>query len=205
MQQSLEVAATRARSWLERMPEWPILPTAGIEAVEDALGRELPAHGEDPAAVVARLADAVEPGLIAMQSPRFFGWVIGGTLPAALGADWLVSAWDQNTAMRSVTPGVVAAEELAGRWILDLLGLPEGASVGFTTGATMAGFAALAAARDAVLERAGVRERGDRGGPRCGIRRGLNGSRSGEDRRSTRPNSGCLGSREADVSTGGGG
>jgi glutamate/tyrosine decarboxylase-like PLP-dependent enzyme len=84
-------------------------------------------------------------------SGRFYGWVMGGTLPAALAADWLVSAWDQNAGMRDSTPGVVAAEEVAATWLLDLLGLPAAAAVGFTTGATMANFTCLAAARHRVL------------------------------------------------------
>ena len=88
---------------------------------------------------------------MAMPSGRFFGWVIGGTLPAALGADWLVSAWDQNGGMRAATPAAAAAEEAAGGWLLELLGLPPTADVGFVTGATMANFTGLAAARYQVL------------------------------------------------------
>jgi glutamate/tyrosine decarboxylase-like PLP-dependent enzyme len=105
--------------------------------------------------VVDRLAAAVEPGLMAIGSPRFFGWVMGGTLPAALAADWLVSAWDQNAGMRAATPGVVAAEETAGAWLVHLLGLPAGSAVGFVTGATTANFTGLAAARHRVLADAG--------------------------------------------------
>jgi glutamate/tyrosine decarboxylase-like PLP-dependent enzyme len=151
----LDAAARIAGAWLEAVPDRAIVPRFGIEAVKDALGRELPDAGTDAAEVVEALADAVEPGLMAMQSSRFFGWVIGGTAPAALAADWLVSAWDQNAALREVTPGVNAAEELAGEWVCELLGLPEGTSAGFTTGATTANLVALAAARHAVLERAG--------------------------------------------------
>jgi glutamate/tyrosine decarboxylase-like PLP-dependent enzyme len=92
---------------------------------------------------------------MAMGSGRFYGWVIGGTLPAALAADWMVSAWDQNTGLRFATPGVVAAEEAAARWLLDLLGLPDDADVGFVTGGTMANFTCLAAARQHVLTDAG--------------------------------------------------
>jgi len=92
---------------------------------------------------------------MAMQSGRFFGWVIGGTLPAALAADWLVSAWDQNTGLRYATPATAAAEESAAAWLLDLFGLPAGADVGFVTGATMANFTCLAAARSSVLSRVG--------------------------------------------------
>src|SRR4051812_18499183 len=113
------------------------------------------------------MAEAIEPGLMRMGSPRFHGWVIGGAQPVALGADWLVAAWDQNTALRSVTPGVVAAEELAGEWLLDLLGLPPTAEVGFVTGATVANLVGLVAGRDEVLRRAGwdAAARGIAGGP----------------------------------------
>ena len=92
---------------------------------------------------------------MAMPSGRFFGWVIGGALPAALAADWLTSAWDQNSGMRFATPGTVAAEEAASAWILDLLGLPAGADVGFVTGGTMANFTGLAAARQQALDAVG--------------------------------------------------
>jgi glutamate/tyrosine decarboxylase-like PLP-dependent enzyme len=108
-------------------------------------------RGAAPAEVVEQLVAAVEPGLMASQSGRFYGWVMGGTLPAALAADWLVSAWDQNAGMRDATPGVVSAEDAAGRWLLDALGLPGGAAVGFVTGGTMANFTGLAAGRDTVL------------------------------------------------------
>ncbi|KQM84668.1 pyridoxal-dependent decarboxylase [Agromyces sp. Leaf222] len=151
----LEAAARLAGRWLDGVRDRPIAPTAGIDEVKDALGRDLADEGMDAAAVVEALSAAVEPGLIVMQSPRFFGWVIGGTAPAPLAADWLVTAWDQNAALREVTPGVNAAEELAGEWVCDLLGLPEGSVAGFTTGATVANLVALAAARHAVLERVG--------------------------------------------------
>jgi len=116
-----------------------------------SLGGSLPDGPSDAAAVVDLLAECVEPGLMAMPSGRFFGWVIGGTLPAALAADWLTGAWDQNTGMRFATPGTVAVEEAAGTWLLDLLGLPAGADVGFVTGGTMANFTGLAAGRQQVL------------------------------------------------------
>jgi glutamate/tyrosine decarboxylase-like PLP-dependent enzyme len=113
--------------------------------------------GSTPAAdVVDLLAEACEPGLVAIPSGRFFGMVIGGALPAALGADWLTSAWDQNVGLRALTPAASAVEEVAGRWLVDLLGLPEETVVGFVTGATMANFTCLAAARDTVLRRAGI-------------------------------------------------
>ena len=101
-----------------------------------------------------------------MPSGRFFGFVIGGSHPAALAADWLVGAWDQNAVLRQVTPGVAAAEELAAAWLLDLLGLPAGSGVGFATGATTANFTGIAAARDTLLRRSGWDvSRGLAGGP----------------------------------------
>jgi glutamate/tyrosine decarboxylase-like PLP-dependent enzyme len=117
--------------------------------------------------VIEHLAAAAEPGLTAIPSGRWYGMVMGGTLPAALAADWLVSSWDQNSALRAVTPATVAAEELVDRWLLDLLGLPPGAGVGMVTGATMSNFTCLATARDTVLRRAGwdVKVRGLVGSP----------------------------------------
>ena len=109
-----------------------------------------------PAAdVVDLLARTAEPGLMAMPSGRFFGWVIGGTLPAALASDWLVSAWDQNAGLRYATPAMAAIEESAGAWLLELLGLPGGSDVGFVTGATMANFTGMAAGRWRLLADAG--------------------------------------------------
>ncbi|HEY5231494.1 MAG TPA: aminotransferase class V-fold PLP-dependent enzyme, partial [Galbitalea sp.] len=105
--------------------------------------------------VVDELATLAEPGLMAMPSGRFFGWVIGGTLPAALGADVLVSSWDQNAAMRYASPATAAIEEVAGEWLLDLLGLPAGSDVGFTTGGTMANWTGLAVGRAHVLDQVG--------------------------------------------------
>lgn len=164
----LDLTRRRAAEWLEALPERPIPPRATADQVADALGRELPEAGEPAAEVIGRLAERIEPGLMAMGSPRFFGWVIGGTQPVALAADWLVSAWDQNNGLRNVTPGTVAVEEVAAAWVLDLLGLPPESEVGFATGATTAQFACLAAARDEVLRRAGwdVARDGLAGGPR---------------------------------------
>jgi glutamate/tyrosine decarboxylase-like PLP-dependent enzyme len=161
-------ASTLASRWLDGVREGRIPPTATIDQVKDALGRELSVRGDPAVPVLRRLADAVEPGLIRMDSPRFYGWVIGGTQPVALGADWLVSSWDQNAAMRAVTPGVVAAEEIAGDWLLQLLGLPRTAEVGFVTGATTANAVGLIAGRDEVLRRVGwdAATEGLAGGPR---------------------------------------
>ncbi|MEV6926291.1 aminotransferase class V-fold PLP-dependent enzyme [Dactylosporangium sp. NPDC051485] len=151
----LNAAVVHAREWLSSLGERSVPPRADAEQIGRAVGGPLNEDGEDAAAVVERLAREAEPGLMAMPSGRFYGWVIGGTLPAALGADWLVSAWDQNAAMRFPTPAVAALEEAAGRWVVELLGLPQGSDVGFVTGATMANFTGLAAARRHVLAKHG--------------------------------------------------
>jgi glutamate/tyrosine decarboxylase-like PLP-dependent enzyme len=152
---ALDAAARHARCWLDSVPTRPVPPRADPEAMLAALGGELPDKPGDPAEVVDALAAAMDAGLMDIASGRFYGWVMGGTLPAALAADWLVSAWDQNTGMRKATPGTATAEEVAGHWLLDLLGLPAGSDVGFVTGATMANFTCLAAAREKVLREAG--------------------------------------------------
>jgi glutamate/tyrosine decarboxylase-like PLP-dependent enzyme len=152
---ALERAAAHAQEWLSSVPGRDVPPSATADESRARLGGQLPEDPGDPADVVDELAEAVEPGLMAMSSGRFFGWVIGGILPAALAADWLVSAWDQNSGFRYPTPGTVAAEEVAAAWLLELLGLPADAAVGFTTGATMANFTGLAAGRQHVLAAAG--------------------------------------------------
>ena len=118
-------------------------------------GTELPGGPSAGADVVALLARAAEPGLTAMPSGRFFGFVIGGSHPAALAADWLVSAWDQNAGLRSVTPAHTAVEDVASAGCSTCSGLPADSAVGFVTGGTMANFTCLTAARDEVLRRAG--------------------------------------------------
>jgi glutamate/tyrosine decarboxylase-like PLP-dependent enzyme len=171
MERSYDAALTRAaahaRRWLDSVPSRPVPAQVTVDDLVAKLGGPLPEEGVAPEVVVDLLAEGVEPGLVAMGSGRFFGFVIGGTLPAALAADWLVSAWDQNTGLRAVTPGTVAAEQVAGEWLVDLLGLPAGSAVGFTTGATMANLTGLLAGRRAVLDRVGwdVNTKGLLGGP----------------------------------------
>ncbi|WP_347978719.1 pyridoxal-dependent decarboxylase [Microbacterium sp. ProA8] len=153
---ALEAAHDRALSWLDSLAERPIRPELDVDGVLGRLDVRLGDQSTDPRAVVEELAAASEPGLMAMGSPRFYGFVIGGTYPAALAADWLVSAWDQNTGSRQPTPATAAVEEIAGAWLLDLLGLPRESGVGFVTGGTMANFSCLVTARDSVLRRAGA-------------------------------------------------
>ncbi len=153
--EALSAAARRAAEWLASLPDRHVGPAQSAHDLAADFGGPLPEQGMPAAAVVEYLADKAEPGLMAMPSGRFFGWVIGGTLPAALAADWLVSAWDQNSGLRYATPAIAAIEEGAGHWLLDLLGLPAESDVGFTTGATMANFTGLAAARWRLLADAG--------------------------------------------------
>lgn len=152
---ALDRAHHHASQWLGSLPSRPVRPSATADELLEVFGGPLPDHGTGAADVVDELARKAEPGLMAIPSGRFFGWVMGGTLPASLGSDWLVSAWDQNSGMRYATPAMAAIEESAGAWILDLLGLPAGSDVGFVTGGTMANFVGLAAGRGDVLTRAG--------------------------------------------------
>lgn len=154
-QDALERAAEHVRRWLRELPERPVRPLTTSDDAAQRFAGPLPEAGLPAADVVDHLAEQAEPGVMPIQSGRFFGWVMGGSLPAALAADWLLSGWDQNGAMRLVTPAVAAIEQAAGEWIVDLLGLPAGSDVGFTTGATMANMAGLAAGRFQLLHAQG--------------------------------------------------
>jgi glutamate/tyrosine decarboxylase-like PLP-dependent enzyme len=178
----LERAVAHAHRWLESVPGRRVPATGTADDAAVRLGTVLPDQGRPAPEVIDRLAAAVDPGLMANASGRFFGWVMGSSLPTALAADWLVSVWDQNAGMRDATPGVVAVEEIAAAWLLQLLGLPSGAGVGFTTGATMANFTCLAAARDRVLGRAGWDAAADglSGAPRVRVLVGAEGHSSVE-------------------------
>jgi glutamate/tyrosine decarboxylase-like PLP-dependent enzyme len=168
---ALERAAALAIEYLEGVRERPVGRPADVAALRAALGGPLPEGPTDPAAVIDALARAADPGIVASQGPRFFGFVIGGALPAAVAADWLASAWDQNAGLSVAAPAAAVVEEVAARWLVELFGLPPGASVGFATGATMASFTALAAARHAVLRRTGwdVEEHGLSGAPALNV------------------------------------
>jgi glutamate/tyrosine decarboxylase-like PLP-dependent enzyme len=163
----LVVAGERAGRYLDGVADRPVREDADVAELRAALDRDLPEVGEDPAKVVDELAEAAEPGLIALGNPRYFGFVIGGTLPAALGAEWLTTAWDQIASLYVCGPSASVAEEVSGRWVLELLGLPTDAGFGLTTGGTMANFSGIAAGRHAVLERAGwdVEAKGLNGAP----------------------------------------
>ncbi len=152
----LRAAADRGIAYRARVRDETVTPTATPAQLRAALGGPVPEHSSDPATVLNRLADVVESGgLMGMGSGRFFGFVIGGATPAAIGADWLVTAWDQNTGLFAPSPATSVIEEVAGRWVIELLGLPTESSFGFVTGGQMANTTALAAARHHVLAAVG--------------------------------------------------
>lgn len=167
-ERALQAAHTAATAFLASLPERPVWPRADLAEMVARFGGALPDSGEDAEAVVNDLAVGADPGLVAIPGGRFFGFVIGGTLPAPLAADWLVSTWDQNSGSSTMTTATVALERVAGEWMLDLLGLPATASVGFVTGAQVSNFVCLASARAAVLRRRGwdLAQRGLHGAPR---------------------------------------
>ncbi len=151
----LRDAAERAIRFLEALDARPVQPgAAAIEALA-VLREPLPAGPSDPADVLALLDRAVSPATMGMAGARFFGFVIGGALPVTVAANWLATAWDQNTGLYAPTPGTATLEEVALGWLLELFGLPATAAGAYVTGATMANFTALGAARHAVLARAG--------------------------------------------------
>jgi glutamate/tyrosine decarboxylase-like PLP-dependent enzyme len=144
-----------AHAYLAGLPDRAVGSNTPVADLRKALGGPLPETPSDPREVIAALAAAAEPGLVATPSGRFFGFVMGGATPAALAADWLTSAWDQNAFLSMVAPAAAAVEELTGEWLLELLGLPAHASVAFVTGAQIANVTCLAAARHEVLRQAG--------------------------------------------------
>jgi len=154
MRELLIGAAERAIRYLEGLNERSVAPDPTAVARLAELDIPLPAHPSSPDDTVA-LLDSYAAATMAMAGPRFFGGVIGGVLPATLAANWLAGAWDQNTVYTVVTPLTVKLEEVALRWLRDVLGLPPETGVGFVTGGTMANFTCLAAARHAVLAQAG--------------------------------------------------
>src|SRR5437588_10393027 len=154
MHELLTDAAVRAIRYLEDLNERDVAPDPTVFARLAELAIPLPTD-PSPADETMTLLDTYNAATMAMAGPRFFGFVIGGALPAALAANWLASAWDQNSALAEVTPLPAKLEEVALGWLRDVLGLPPGTGVGFVTGATMANFTCLAAARHAVLAEAG--------------------------------------------------
>jgi glutamate/tyrosine decarboxylase-like PLP-dependent enzyme len=157
----LRDAADRAIRYLDGLDSRPVGVTAEALARLAELDTPLPQTSSDPAAVLAMLDEIGSPATTATAGGRFFGYVIGGTLPAALAANWLAAAWDQDAGMASVCPVNATLEEVARRWLLEVFGLPPQSGAAFVTGGTMANLSALAAARHALLARAGWDVEGD--------------------------------------------
>ena len=152
----LDAAVAVARRHLAALPARPVRPDRTGPEVGALLPPALPDGESEPADTIAELEALVESGMLRTASPRFFGWVVGGTFPVGMAADWLVSAWDSVSGVAAAGPALARIEAQAGAWLLDLLGLPAGASFGFPTGCQAAHVTALAAARHALLERRGV-------------------------------------------------
>jgi glutamate/tyrosine decarboxylase-like PLP-dependent enzyme len=152
----LHQTAEYAADFLSTLDERPIRPEASVDELFEALGGPLPEDGLDPRAVVASLVESAEPGVVRSPSGRFLGFVIGGAVPAALAADWLTSAWDQNSGLYAIGPSSAVVEEVCRAWLAELLGLPPDVSIAYVTGCQMAHVTALAAARHHVLAQAGV-------------------------------------------------
>jgi len=142
-------------AYLQTLDERRVGPLTDARGIRDRLRSELTDAGEDSEAVVADMAAALDPGIVASTGPRYYGFVIGGAVPAASAADVLTTAWNQNGALHALSPAAAAAEEIAGEWLLDLLGLPADASVGLPTGAGLGNAVGMAAARHRLLQRVG--------------------------------------------------
>jgi glutamate/tyrosine decarboxylase-like PLP-dependent enzyme len=167
----LRRTAELAADFLASLEDRPVFPRVSADELRESLGGPLQDAPLDPEDVVEQLAAAADPGLVAIPSGRYFGFVIGGGLPAAVAADWLATAWDQNAGLYVGGPSASVVEQVVREWVCDLLGLPPDASIGFVTGTQMGSVTALAAARYRVLERAGwdVGRDGLAGGPRVRV------------------------------------
>ncbi len=152
---ALEQAARSAIAYRRDLLTADRTPTVSYAQMLAAFDGSMPETGQTGESVMGQLVETATPGLRAMTGPRFFGWVIGQSHPVGVAADWLTSAWGQNAANQAAAPAAAAAEAISTRWLLDLLDLPREASIGFVTGATVASFVCLAAARSEVLRRVG--------------------------------------------------
>ena len=171
MRDLLHETADLAADFLESLPERPVFLTVDLEALRARLGGPVPDAPTEPREVVAELAAVGSEAAVAIPGGRYFGFVIGGSVPAALAADWLTSAWDQNAGLYVGGPAAAVVEEVAGRWLAELLGLPRARSFAFVTGTQMAHATALAAGRNHVLHELGwdVERDGLAGAPRIRV------------------------------------
>ncbi|HKS42096.1 MAG TPA: aminotransferase class V-fold PLP-dependent enzyme [Blastocatellia bacterium] len=163
----LEAAFRNALSYLENLDETPVAATADLLTLRNRLSKPLTSEGVDPEQIIDELVKDVNGGLLGSPGGRFFGWVVGGSLSAALAADWLTATWDQNAALYACSPASAIVEEVVGLWLKDILGLPASASFALVTGCQMAHVTCLAAARHSLLVRRGwdVEQQGLFGAP----------------------------------------
>jgi glutamate/tyrosine decarboxylase-like PLP-dependent enzyme len=155
MRDLLHKTADYAADFLESLPERPVMPMVDLEELRSRMGGPVPDGSTDPREVIAELASVGSEAAIGIPGGRYFGFVIGGAVPAALAADWLTSTWDQNAGLFVIGPAAAVAEEVTGAWLADLLRLPRATSFAFVTGTQMAHATALAAARNHVLAEVG--------------------------------------------------
>jgi len=154
-QKPLEAALENALVYLESLDRASVAATVDLVTLRKRIGKALPNEGVPPEQVVADLVKDAAGGILGSAGGRFFGWVIGGSVPAALAADWLTSAWDQNSGHHSCGPAAAVVEEVSGKWLKEILGLPAHASFALVTGCQMAHVTCLAAARHAILAKQG--------------------------------------------------
>ncbi|HEV3220406.1 MAG TPA: pyridoxal-dependent decarboxylase [Candidatus Acidoferrales bacterium] len=169
--QPLDQAFRAAISYIENLDNSPVAATVDLQTLRERLGKPLTDEGAPAERVVAELVHDAEEGLIGTSGGRFFAWVIGGSIPAALAADWISSVWDQNASIYATSPAAAVIEEVVGKWLKEILGLPPHASFALVTGCQMAHTTCLAAARYALLEKHGwdIEEKGLYGAPRIRI------------------------------------
>src|SRR5436190_806215 len=167
----LRRTAELAADFLDSLEDRPVFPQLSADELRSRLRVPLQEEPLEPEQVVEELAAAADPGIVAIPSGRYFGFVIGGGLPAALASDWLTSTWDQNAGLYVGGPAASVVEQVVREWVCELLALPPDASIGLVTGSQMGSVTALAAARYRVLERAGwdVARDGLAGGPRVRV------------------------------------
>ena len=165
--QPLQTAFQLALDHFARLDQRPVAPTASLEDLRSRFDKTLSAEGLSASQVITELAREVEGGLLGSGGGRFFAWVIGGALPAAVAADWLTAAWDQCAVLYATSPAAAIIEEVVGAWLKEVLGLPADAGFTLATGAQMAHVTCLAAARHALLDRLGwdVEQQGLYGAP----------------------------------------
>jgi glutamate/tyrosine decarboxylase-like PLP-dependent enzyme len=154
-EKDLLTAAGLAQDYLGNVLEQSVFPSEAARAALTAFDEDLPEVGRDSTETLNLMHSVGSPATTATTGARYFGFVVGGALPATTAANWLATAWDQSPSSEMNSPAAVKIEMVAGRWLLDILGLPAESGVGMTTGATMANFTALAAARTALLSRKG--------------------------------------------------